>query len=370
MNELHKTTGMHVPIAVEYRNGAMDKELLFPGQVAISYFHPLLKEQFNEQGMSLDHIPLHLQEFIESVNRSYWQAETERLLMERAHKLNELRLEAVGEDLLRTHDALERRVHERTRELLASNSALEREVLERRQAEHALLENREEYRRIAEKLRRLTMELTRAEEAERRRLSSALHDSVVQTLVFAKLRIEALQGLSAPDPTGRELATIQDALMQGIRELRTLQFELSPPVLYEFGLGPALETLALHVSPRSDVSIQVIDFTHSPGISTDLSVFLYQAARELLINALKHSGATNIIIALDVLDDSIAVTVHDNGKGLSGGGDPGTLTLQQGFGLFSIRERLRHLKGTLEVTSNHDAGITCRIVVPQACEAV
>ena len=213
-------------------------------------------------------------------------------------------------------------------------------------------------------LRQLAMETTLIEEQERKRLAGELHDSPMQKLALAQFQITA--GTRHRDQEAEErLETGLELLREALQELRTLQFELSPPLLYQEGLAAALNWLASHATQRFGVALL---FTSPPSTLTldrNLAIMLFQCARELVYNVAKHAKASAGRIELDIQDQAVLLVVSDNGRGFPSATmavSPGT---GGGYGLFSVRERLALLGGSLSIESNA-AGTRVSVRTPLA----
>jgi len=213
-------------------------------------------------------------------------------------------------------------------------------------------------------LRDLAVELTRAEERERHRLASALHDGVSQDLSAVTLKVGLLTG-SAPSEQLREaLAGIEKVLVELGTSLTSLTFELCPPVLYERGLEAALAWLVDRFRRRTAIGIRLV----TDGLARPLDVahrsLLFQIARELLTNVVKHAQATRAVVTVAETPSGVSLGVEDDGVGF----DPVVARARAkedvGFGLFSIRQRLSHLGGLLEVASGPGRGSRLVAVVP------
>lgn len=230
--------------------------------------------------------------------------------------------------------------------LLAVNESLEQQVAERTAS-----------------LRRLAAEVTLAEERERRRIAEDLHDHLGQALALMKIRLQGLRGDAVFGGHGSALEELVALSDQAIRYTRGLTFELSPPVLYELGLGPALDWLGEDISRRHGLRIKVRDRARQ-ALPDDLKVMLWKSARELLHNVVKHAQARHVEITLDTRDGMVFLEVADDGRGC----DPGNARRGSGaqFGLFSIEERLRQLGGGMDIEAAPGRGMRVRLnaVIP------
>ncbi len=326
--------------------------------------HPTFKANIDEHFGSIYHVPESMLNFIENTNRGFWQSDAEKRLMERAYELSSGNLIIANEYLRIAHEGLEQKVIERTAELLRANDDLISEIEDRIKAEEALRQSEERHRSLAEKLRQLASELSLAEERERRRIASELHDSIVQTLVFSKFKIETIIKALLGTSLEGSLNEIHAHIKKSVQDLRTLIFDISPPVLYDFGLEPALETLALQIQQRHGIKLSFHDDESEKKLHNDLKVLLYHAVRELLVNMVKHAVANNGSIETRKEDKSIAIIVEDDGIGFA----PSTVSCADDkkacFGLFNIRERLGHFGGRMQIDSAPGRGSRFILTAP------
>jgi PAS domain S-box-containing protein len=221
----------------------------------------------------------------------------------------------------------------------------------------------EQMRAAHEKLRAMTAELIQVEEKERQRISIVLHDTVAQTLAAAKMRLEVLKDSVKPEGTP-VLEETGDLLAQSIRQSRSIMAELSPPVLYELGFVPALEWLAELMEAQHSFPVKFEGGNGIQPLTHEAQVLLFHSTRELLLNVVKHARAKSAFVALSSDEDELRISVRDDGKGLDGrGGFHRYMT--GGFGLFSIRERLRHLGGKLHIESGNGVkGTKVTMILP------
>jgi signal transduction histidine kinase len=239
-------------------------------------------------------------------------------------------------------------------QLRALNDSLECQVAERT----AMAENR------AAQVRAMALELTKAEQRERGRLARILHDHLQQLLVGARFRVSALRGWSQ-EAASREMILELDGLLgQAIEDSRSLTFDLSPPVLHEEGLSSGLSWLARKVEATHGLRVDVETEGGAEPASQALSLFLFEAVRELLFNVVKHADAPQARVRLKRSGDSqIEIRVEDDGAGFTTTECPSGSTAP-GLGLFSVRERLELLGGHMEIRSAPGQGTAVRLLAP------
>jgi PAS domain S-box-containing protein len=209
-------------------------------------------------------------------------------------------------------------------------------------------------------LRRLASELSLSEERERRRVAVELHDGVGQLLALIKIKL-AGQREAGEDGGLLEVLALVD---QAIAQTRSLTFELSPLVLHELGFEAALEWLAAQLRDQLKIEVEFRDDGLEKVLSEELQVALFQAARELLHNVAKHAQASRVTVSVQREDGQMRVSVADDGVGFNPVEQAQRRGTQRGFGLFSIRERLRHLGGRAEITSAPGRGTQVSLSAP------
>src|SRR5262249_55874567 len=197
-------------------------------------------------------------------------------------------------------------------------------------------------------LHRMSSELLLAEERERGQLAADLHDDLGQLLALARMRVDALLAHASPE-NAAALQRISDILPQANEAARNVTFRLGPPILRELGLVPALQWLAENLPAPDGVEIRVIADADVSQLSESARFILFRCTRELLMNAVRHAGASVIRVEVGRAAGCFTITVTDDGKGV--GLERKGATLRAGFGLFSVRERLGHLGGSLTVPS-------------------
>ena len=233
------------------------------------------------------------------------------------------------------------------------------DVSGRKQAERALRESNQTLRRLSGRREEML-------EAERARIAHNLHDGAGQSLNVVRIKLAALaQGAAHGTPAGgqaAQLAEIQNILDQVNLEIRSLEFELSPPVLRQLGLVPALGWLGeemqrsygLHVSVSDDGEDKPLDLAHRAST--------FRAVRELLINVAKHAKVNTAHVDAQRVDRTVLVTVSDMGVGF----DAAQVELieSSGLGLTGVRERIEFAGGSVRFNSAPGSGTAVTIIMP------
>ncbi len=214
-----------------------------------------------------------------------------------------------------------------------------------------------------EQLRKLTAKLTQTDECERKRLAMILHDQLQQILVAATIKVGLIDRL-APEKdfaqSIREVCKLLDTILAVSRSVTT---DLFPPIMLEAGLMPSLRWLADEMCEKHGLLV-VVSGDQTIIVPEPLRLLIFQTVRELLRNIVTHAKTTSAEVDLDLFDAAILrVVVTDHGVGFS----PDVLAAlfsSEGLGLFSLRERLAFVGGTLEVATFSGQGAQVSITVP------
>jgi len=140
-----------------------------------------------------------------------------------------------------------------------------------------------------EDLRRLTARLSQAEEDERRRIAMDLHDRVGASLAFVKLKLGLLRDSPSLEAATVHADELRGMVEQSIKDTRSLTFDICSPTLYEFGVVAALEEFAERFQEAHDIIVHITDDGEPKPLDDTLQVALFRAARECLINVVKHA---------------------------------------------------------------------------------
>jgi PAS domain S-box-containing protein len=218
-----------------------------------------------------------------------------------------------------------------------------------------------------EELRRLSGQLLRLQDEERRRIARDLHDSTGQDLVALATTLSQLHA-SIPSSSRklRKLASQCQVLAdQCIREVRTVSYLLHPPMLDEAGLGDAIRHYAGGFQERTGIEVELEISTRLGRMKPSVELALFRVVQESLTNIQRHSGSSQAKIRIERDSGKIALEISDNGSGI-----PGNPRRQNekfpfglGVGIPSMHERVKLIGGRLAIETSSD-GTIVRVTIP------
>ena len=230
------------------------------------------------------------------------------------------------------------------------------DITEQKQAERDL-------KAYQDRLRALALELTMAEERERRRIATELHDGAAQSLAFARMQLASAGKAIAEAETAKKLDDVSQILRESLGQIREVLLDLSSPSMNEIGLGEAIsEWLEQQIGRRHGLKTSFTDQCGNVPLEDDVRAVLFRNTRELLTNVIKHAQAKTVAVCTDSTAKELRITVEDDGAGLDPDNSDGASS--GGFGLFSIRERMLDLGGSLEIESARGKGCKATLVMP------
>ena len=197
------------------------------------------------------------------------------------------------------------------------------------------------------------------QEDERQRLSRELHDGLGQMIIATKLKTETIMNsgnVINPDGVAR-LRNMFDSLVD---EVRSISNNLMPAVLKEFGLEIALNQVCKDIANHSNIKV-IFDSQISPGeMDKRIAIYIFRIAQEALNNAVKHSGATEVIVTLIGNEKMINLLVQDDGVGIN----LEQPCNQNGRGLNSMCERVKLLNGLIDISKGEKHGTIVSVKIP------
>jgi signal transduction histidine kinase len=213
--------------------------------------------------------------------------------------------------------------------------------------------------------RSLSRQLIQAQEMERKRIASELHDGIAQTIGVVKYRIEdSIAGLARryPDLDLSVFDGTIDEIKHLVEEVRRISSNLSPSMLEDFGIQVALEWLCKEFKAQNhDLELNCsmhIDEEHTPEL---VKVAIYRVAQEALNNIVKHSSATHVEASLVYSNNVVELVISDNGIGFDSKKALPGYDGKAGLGLRSMRERVEATGGTFTLESTPESGVEIRV---------
>jgi len=235
-----------------------------------------------------------------------------------------------------------------------------RDVTERREAKKKLDASFETIQR-----QRLFARLIAAQEEERLRIASDIHDDTIQAMTATSLRMQQLRRhLSEPDQI-EMLSRLEEAVRESIVRLRRLMFDLRPASLDRSGLAAALRELLERLHEETHLTFTLENHVSSEPVGGIRTAF-YRIAQEALFNVKKHAAATRVDIELRSVGAGCRVRIQDDGRGFdveATDSRPGHL------GLVSMRERAKIAGGWWLVRSPAEGGTVVEFWLPFEVEA-
>jgi PAS domain S-box-containing protein len=222
-----------------------------------------------------------------------------------------------------------------------------------------------ERKRSEEELLRLSGQLLRLQDDERRKIARDLHDSTGQNLVALATMIAQLRASLAPiKPKTRRLVFECVALADRcLQEVRTLSYLLHPPVLDDAGLVDAIRDYVSGFTKRSGIRVKLELSPNIGRMSRNVELVLYRVLQESLTNVHRHSGSPQATIRLD-RGSHLTLEVSDQGRGCSPATSRGEKEqVEAGVGIPSMQERVKLIGGRLDVDFSGQ-GTTVRVTIP------
>jgi signal transduction histidine kinase len=221
-----------------------------------------------------------------------------------------------------------------------------------------LLFQRTRARRAEGEAAGLTGRLLTAHEDERRRLARELHDDLTQRL--ARLAIDAGRMERDGGPASDGASAMRNDLVKLSEDVHALSYRLHPSVLDDLGLVEALRAECGRVASHASLHVEVDAQDVPEALAPEASLCLFRVAQEALSNAARHARASAVTVLLSPQGNGLQLAVSDNGSGFATTGKRQRASL----GLASMRERVRLLRGRLDIESTPGRGTTVVAWVP------
>jgi PAS domain S-box-containing protein len=229
----------------------------------------------------------------------------------------------------------------------------------------------EDRKRAEEELRRVSGQLLRLQDEERRGIARDLHDSTGQDLVaLATMLGQVRRSIPSSARKSRNLLSECKALADRcIREVRTLSYVLHPPVLDEAGLGDAIRDYVHGFTERSGIRVELDLSPRLARMAREVELVVFRVVQESLTNIQRHSGSLQAKIRIDH-NSNLTMEISDRGRGVpaSASSEKKALRFKIGVGIRSMQERVQLIGGQLDIDST-SRGTTVRVKIPFPLEA-
>lgn len=208
------------------------------------------------------------------------------------------------------------------------------------------------------------MKIIKAQEEERRRIARDIHDGPAQNIASLVIKTEIVEKLLKRGNIHieDELKDIKTQLRAVLKEIRGIMYDLRPISLDEVGLIPTIERMAADMSYEKNIAIEIKKISDYPIFNSLNKLIVYRIVQESLNNIIKHSGAKNVVIRMDVRQDSINGSVSDDGKGFDA--DSLMEAKDKSFGLSSMKERAEIAHGSITIKSVVGKGTKIMFSIP------
>ncbi|MGZ8819085.1 MAG: sensor histidine kinase [Mycobacterium sp.] len=253
--------------------------------------------------------------------------------------------------------------------VLAMAYELSRDVLRASQlvrdlqaGEAGLRENQARLEASNQQISSLFGRLIEAQETERSRIARDLHDDIGQRIAGISIAMSSLKRLIGANEAGvAALAAIQRDTVALAAGIRHVSHDLHPTLLQHAGLVDALREQCTHFQTRHGIAVDYRADDGLDAVPQDVALALYRVAQEALYNVAKHAAASRIELTLTRVADGVQLSIVDDGKGFD---LPDVRGRAKGLGLLSIDERVRFLRGRVEITTPPGGGTRLRVEVP------
>lgn len=213
------------------------------------------------------------------------------------------------------------------------------------------IEANKEIKNYQKSLQNLTNEIFLVEEKQRKEIAANIHDHLSQSLVISKMRLQDLRNYEVLNDFKADIDFISSQITDAIENSRKITYDLCPPVLYQLGIIDTMHWFSDKI--ESQYKIKVEFKTNIDGIKLDDNklISIFRSIQEIVMNSIKHANASLILIDFDLNDNGLNISISDNGVGFDTNKKLNNKVLNSGFGLFTLKERIQNLNGTVTIIS-------------------
>ena len=228
-----------------------------------------------------------------------------------------------------------------------------------------LLKNKAEIEKKINQQKFRSVLILEGQEEERKRLAMDIHDGIGQLLTSLKFQIESID-LKNDVESSRKLKEIQQLIVEVIKEVRRVTFNLKPTVLGDYGLNAGLNVFIREIGKLTNIELKYVvdgEITHRLPQKTENNIF--RIVQEAINNAIKYSDTKAIEVRLSQTESDMVISVRDDGNGFDEKlVEARSVNIDSGRGFFNMYERTEYINGSLDIRSAPGQGTTVTLTVP------
>ncbi len=198
-----------------------------------------------------------------------------------------------------------------------------------------------------------------AQEKERQRIASGLHDGLVQTLTSIAYKFD-INDSGLNEEYNQKFKEAKELINNAINETKNIAYSILPPLLKEFGLIPALNSLCAQMKLQGKFKVDFQTFSFTERLDRNIELALYRIAQEAFSNIIKYAKAKNVMIQLIRHPYSIVLIIEDDGKGF----DTEKISTSKGLGLINMQNRANAFNGSFVINSSSKIGSEIMVEIP------
>lgn len=213
-------------------------------------------------------------------------------------------------------------------------------------------------------LQRLSNKRLDLVEEAMRRISHELHDGTCQALMAVSLELALLERRLRSEPARGTLRDVRAQVLDVMHGVRQMSHLLHPPVLDDFGVIAAVESIAIKYREASALDVRVESADASLRFAPAIELLLLRVFQEGMNNIVRHAGARTVRVRLLHEDGHLLLVLEDDGRGFDAQAYFRNPPAAAGVGLIGMRERVEHFGGTFAIRSRAGSGTVLEVRVP------
>jgi len=240
------------------------------------------------------------------------------------------------------------------------------DITRHKKAEQSMsLKNKAEIEKKINQQKFRSVLILEGQEEERKRLAMDIHDGIGQLLTSLKFQIESID-LKNDMEASRKFKEIQQLIVEVIKEVRRVTFDLKPTVLGDYGLNAGLNVFIREIGKLTNIELNYVvdgEITHRLPQKTENNIF--RIVQEAINNAIKYSDTRSIEVKLSQTEKDIVISVKDDGNGFDEKlVEARSMNIDSGRGFFNMYERTEYINGHLDIRSAPGQGTIVTLTVP------